>query len=282
MKGDSFSGASFATFDPSVAHPARVYNFWLGGKDHFAADREAGQEVMRLRPEIVAGARANREFLTRVVRYLVGQGIRQFLDVGTGLPAPDNVHEVAQRADPWCRVVYVDRDPLVLMHSRALLTSSREGSCDYLEADLRDVDLILKEASRTLDLTQPVALLLLAILQLIPDEDEPWEIVAALASSLAPGSYVAISHMTADFAPGAVNAAARAYNSRAAVPVTARSHAQVSELFSGYTLVAPGVVPITSWRRDQISGGDQVADLYGGVARTSRFLWRPWRPAVGA
>jgi hypothetical protein len=162
-------------FDPGVAHPARVYNFWLGGKDHFAADREAGQEVMRLRPEIVSGARANREFLTRVVRYLVGQGIRQFLDVGTGLPAPDNVHEVAQRVDPWCRVVYVDRDPLVLMHSRALLTSSREGSCDYLEADLRDVDLILKEASRTLDLTQPVALLLLAILQLIPEEEGPWE-----------------------------------------------------------------------------------------------------------
>jgi S-adenosyl methyltransferase len=269
-------------FDPGVAHPARAYNFWLGGKDHFAADREAGQEVMRLRPEIVAGARANREFLARVVRYLVGRGIKQFLDVGSGLPAPDNVHEVAQRVDPWCRVVYVDRDPLVLMHSRALLTSGQEGSCDYLEADLRDVDLILKEASRTLDLTQPVALLLLAVLQLIPDEEEPGEIVAALVSSLAPGSYVAISHMTSDFAPGAVTAAARAYNERAAVPVTARSHSQVSELFSGYQLVAPGIVPITSWRRDQIDGAEQVADLYGGIALTSRLHWRPWRTAVEA
>ena len=274
--------SSSEVFDPGVAHPARVYNFWLGGKDHFAADREAGQEVMWLRPEIVAGARANREFLKRVVRYLVGRGIKQFLDVGTGLPAPDNVHEVAQRLDPSCRVVYVDRDPLVLTHSRALLTSSREGSCDYLEADLRDVDLILKEASRTLDLSQPVALLLLAVLQLIPDDEEPGEIVAALATSLVPGSYVAISHMTADFAPEAVPAAARTYNKRAAVPVTARSHSRVSELFSGYQLVAPGVVPITSWRRDQIHGADQVADLYGGVAGTTRFLWRPWRTAGGA
>jgi len=274
--------SSSEVFDPGVAHPARVYNFWLGGKDHFAADREAGQEVMRLRPEIVAGARANREFLARVVRYLVGQGIRQFLDVGAGLPAPDNVHEVAQRVDQWCRVVYVDRDPLVLTHSQALLTSSREGACDYLEADLRDVDRILKEASRTLDLTQPVALLLLAVLQVIPDEEEPGEVVAALATSLAPGSYVAISHMTADFAPEAVTAAARAYNERAAVPVTARSYAQLSELVGGYQLVAPGIVPITSWRRDQIDGADQVADLYGGVARTTRFRWRPWRTAVGA
>lgn len=260
-------------FNPQVAHAARVYNFWLGGKDHYEADRAAGQEVMNLRPEIVAGVRANRCFLTRVVRYLTSRGIRQFLDIGTGLPAPDNTHEVAQRVAPECRIVYVDNDAVVLAHARALLKGTEEGSCDYIDADVRDTDYILREAARTLDFTQPIAVLLLAILQLIPDAENPAALVADLAAALAPGSYIAISHMTADFAPGPVAAAAEAYNALAPVPVTARTHAQVTALFAGHSLVAPGVVPITGWRPDIADPLAQPADLYGGAARTAARHW---------
>jgi SAM-dependent methyltransferase len=256
------------SFDPAVPHAARVYNFWLGGKDHFEADRVAGEQVRKLRSEIVTGVRANRSFLSRVVRYLVAEcGIHQFLDIGTGLPAPDNTHEVAQQIAPECRIVYVDNDPLVLTHARALLTSSTEGSCDYLQADLRDTDAILGEAARTLDFTQPVAVLLLSVLHLVPDAEDPPRVVASLADALAPGSCVAISHMTADFAPGPVAAAAEAYNALAPVPVTARTHAEVTALFGGLSLVAPGVVPITGWRPDIPDPLAQPADLYGGVAR---------------
>ena len=156
-------------FDPSVPHPARVYACWLGGKDHYPADRRAAEEVIRTRPQVVAGARANRAFLARVVRYLAAEcGIRQFLDIGTGLPAPDSTHEVAQRIAPECRAVYVDNDPLVLVHARALLASHPQGSCAYLDADLRDTAAILAGAARKLDLTQPVAVLLLAVLHFIP------------------------------------------------------------------------------------------------------------------
>ncbi len=159
-----------------VPHPARVYNYWLGGKDHYPADRAAAEEVMRVRPEVVGTALANRYFLARVVRHLVTHcGIRQFLDIGTGLPAPDNTHEVAQREAPDCRIVYADNDPLVLAHARALLTSTPHGVCGYIDADLRDTARILSEAKRTLDLTQPVAVLLLAVLHLIPDTDDPAE-----------------------------------------------------------------------------------------------------------
>jgi S-adenosyl methyltransferase len=256
-------------FDPDVPHPARVYNFWLGGKDHFPADRQAAQEVMRARPQVVAGARANRAFLARVVRYLAAEaGIRQFLDIGTGLPAPDSTHEVAQSVARGCRIVYVDNDPLVLAHARALLTGTREGACGYVDADVRDTGTILAQAAPTLDFTQPVAVLLLAILHLIPAADSPAAIVARLADALAPGSYVAISHMTADFAPDAVTAAADAYNALAPVPVTARNHTGITALFGGLPLVAPGVVPITEWRPNRPSPLAQPADIYAGLART--------------
>jgi hypothetical protein len=162
------SGRSTARFDPHTAHAARVCNFWLGGKDHFPADREVGEQVMKLRPQIVAGVRANRCFLSRVVRYLAGCGVRQFLDIGTGIPVPGSTHEIAQEADPRSRVVYVDNDSMVLAHARALLASGPEGSCDYLDADLHDTGYLLREASRTLDFSQPVAVLLLAVLHLIP------------------------------------------------------------------------------------------------------------------
>jgi hypothetical protein len=257
-----------ARFDPSVPHPARVYDYWLGGKDHFPADRQAGEQVIRERPQVVAGARANRAFLARVVRYLAAErGIGQFLDIGTGLPSADNTHQVAQHIAPGARVVYVDNDPLVLVHARALLTSTRQGACDYLEDDLRDPDSILDEAAATLDFTRPVAVLLLAVLHFLPDTDHPTAIVATLAAGLPPGSCVAISHLTADLAPQQVTAAASAYNATSPIPVTARSHAQVTALFGGLPLLPPGVVPVTEWRPGPGQPTRQAADLHAGVAR---------------
>src|SRR5215467_11118929 len=256
--------------DPAVAHPARVYNYWLGGKDHYLADRSAGDAVKRHRPQVVAGARANRAFLARVVRFLAADcGIRQFLDIGTGLPAPGATHQVAQAAAPQTRVVYVDNDLLVLAHARALLTPAPQGRCDYVDADLRDPARILAQAAATLDFTQPVAVLLLAVLHFIPDTDGPAAIVAALAGGITPGSVIAISHLTADFAPEHVSAAATAYNTLAPVPVTPRTHAQVTGLFGGLPLLPPGVVPVTEWR-PRHGKGFGPADLYAGAARIPR------------
>jgi hypothetical protein len=258
-------------FDPGVPHPARVYNVWIGGKDAYAADRRAAEEVAAYRPQVVAGARANRAFLARAVRYLAGPcGIRQFLDIGPGLPAPDATHTVAQAIAPESRVVYVDNDPLVLAHARALLTSLPGGSCDYLDADLRDPEMILMDAARTLDFTRPAAVLLVAVVHFVPDADDPQGIVAALAGALAPGSFVAISHLTADFAPGQVAAGVAAYNAMVPAGITARSHAEVSALFGGLPLVAPGVVPATEWRPDHHTRPGQGADMYAGLAVTGR------------
>jgi hypothetical protein len=260
-------------FDPHTAHPARVYNVWLGGKDHFAADREVAARVIGQRPQVVDAALANRRFLGRAVRYMVKcHGIHQFIDIGTGLPAPDNTHEVAQQIDVWSRVVYVDNDPLVLSHAHALLTSTDEGFCDYLHSDLRDTEYILREAARTLDLTQPVAVLLLAVLHFVPDSDDPPGIVAGLMSALAPCSFVAISHLTADFAPEAVSGGVAAYNALVPTPVIARTHAQVTELFGGLPLVPPGVVPVSEWRQDT-APGPHAPDIYAGVARKPQRRW---------
>lgn len=255
-------------FDTSVPHPARVYGYWLGGKDHYPADRKAAEEVIRLRPQVVVSARANRYFLARVVRFLASEhGIRQFLDIGTGMPAPDATHQVAQQVAPDCRVVYVDNDPLVLAHARALLTSTPPGASDYIEADLRDPAVILAQAAQTLDFARPVGMLLLAVLHFLPDAADPAGVVAALAGGLAPGSYVAISHLTADFAPEQVTAATTAYNALAPVPVTARTHAQVTALFGGLRLLPPGVVKVSEWRPGIGDPFPQPADLHAGVAR---------------
>jgi SAM-dependent methyltransferase len=260
-------------FDPGVAHPARVYGYWLGGKDHYPADRAAAEEVIRQRPQVVDGARANRAFLARAVRYLAGQrGVQQFVDIGCGLPAPGSTHEVAQAIAPRCRVVYVDNDLLVLSHARALLASTPEGACNCIEADLRDPETILAKAARTLDLTRPAAVLLLAVLHFLPDSDDPARIVAALAARLAPGSFVAISHLTADFAPEAVSSGVAAYNALVPAGITARSHAQVTALFGGLSLVAPGVVPVAEWRRDIGDWFGQPADLHAGLVVTGG----PW------
>jgi hypothetical protein len=255
-------------FDPSVPHPARIYGYWLGGKDHYPADRKVAEEVIRRRPQVVAGARANRAFLARAVRFLARDcGIRQFLDIGTGLPAPDSTHEVAQSIAPHCRIVYVDNDPLVLVHARALLTGGPRGTCDYVDADLRDTATIVSQASQTLDLTQPTAVLMLAVLHFIPDTDDPAGIVAALTKQLAPGSYVVISHLTGDFAPGPVSAGVQAYNALVPTPLVARTHAQVTALFGGLPLVPPGVVPLTEWRPAITGPSSGQADLYAGAAR---------------
>ena len=257
-------------FDPSVAHPARVYAYWLGGKDHYLADRRAADEVIRRRPHVVAGARANRAFLKRAMQFLVAEcGIRQFLDIGTGLPAPENTHEVAQAIAPDCRIVYVDNDPLVLVHARALLTSSPQGSCDYVEADLRDAPTILAGAAATLDLARPTAVLLLAVLHFITDTDAPAAIVAALARQLAPGSFVVISHLTGDFAPGPVLAGVKAYNTLVPATLVPRTHSQVTALFSGLPMVPPGVVPLTEWRPVLAGRSSVSADMYAGIAHTA-------------
>jgi hypothetical protein len=255
-------------FDPSVPQPARVYGYWLGGKDHYQADREAAEEVIRHRPQVVAGARANRAFLARVVRYLTGEcGIRQFIDIGPGLPAPGNTHDAAQAIAADSRVVYVDNDPLVLVHARALLTSSRPGSCGYLGADVRDIPAVLAGAAQTLDFAAPIAVLLLAVLHFLADADDPAGIVAALARPLAPGSYLAISHLTADFAPGPVTAGVKAYQALVPTALVPRSHSQVSALFGGLPLVPPGVVPLAEWRPPMAGPSRVSADMYAGLAR---------------
>jgi hypothetical protein len=254
-------------FSPEVPHPARVYNVWIGGKDAYAADRQAAEEVARCRPQVVAGARANRAFLARAVRYLAGrEGIRQFLDIGPGLPAPDATHTVAQAIAPESKIVYVDNDPLVLAHARALLTSLPQGECDYVDADLRYPETILKEAARTLDFTRPTAVILVAVLHFIPEADNPQGIVAALADALAPGSFVAISHLTSDFAPEAVTAGVAAYNALVPAGISARTHAEVTSLFGGLPMVPPGVVPVSEWRPDHAPVRGVSADMYAGLA----------------
>ncbi|HKB29536.1 MAG TPA: SAM-dependent methyltransferase, partial [Streptosporangiaceae bacterium] len=193
------SGQRPAKIDTTVPHSARVWNYWLGGKDHYPVDRDAGDQYRQIFPQIVDIARADRTFLGRAVRYLAGEaGIRQFLDIGTGLPTLDNTHEVAQRVAPQSRIVYVDNDPLVLVHARALLTSTPEGACNYIEADLREPDKILKAAAATLDLAQPVAITLLGILHFISDHDEAYQIVTRLVDAVPPGSYLALTHATLD------------------------------------------------------------------------------------
>jgi S-adenosyl methyltransferase len=255
-------------FDPSVPQSARVYDAWLGGKDHYGADRDAAARVAEVRPQVVAAVRANRRFLSRAVRYLAQRhDVSQFLDIGVGLPTRENTHQIAQGVDPQARVVYVDHDPVVMAHAQALLTSGPLGFCDYLHADLRDTGSILRHAARTLDFSRPVAVLLLAVLHFVPDADDPPGIVAALSKGLARGSFVVISHLTADFAPEAVRDAAEVYNKVVSTPVIPRSHAEVSGLFAGLSLVAPGVLPVSEWRPGAI--GRQVVDLYGGVARTA-------------
>jgi hypothetical protein len=254
-------------FDTSVAHSARVYDYWLGGKDNFAADREAAEQAIAANPNIVRDARANRAFLARAVRYLARErGIRQFLDLGTGIPAADNTHEVAQAAAPESRVVYVDNDPIVLLHARALLASDPAGATDYIDADVRDTDKILAAAEQTLDLGQPVAVMLVLILHLIADADDPHAIVSRLMAGMPPGSYLALTHPAAD-----VNAAGREMAKRLNERLgpahgTLRDRAEVMRFFAGLELVEPGIVQPHQWR-PAIPPADADVMLWSGVAR---------------
>ncbi len=264
----ALQGAQAPTFDTSVAHIARVYNYWLGGKDNYAADRTAGDRTIAEFPGIVASARANRAFLRRVVRFLVTEaGVRQFLDVGTGIPTSDNTHEVAQALAPQSRIVYVDNDPVVLAHARALLTSSSAGVTAYLDADLRDPGPILARAAQTLDFSRPVAIVLLAVLQLLADDDEPYRVVAELLAAVPPGSYLALSHPTSDVQQGQVTAMVARLNDLVAEKVTTRDRDQVARFFAGLEPVEPGLVNVSEWRPDPAGTPEAPAALWVCVAR---------------
>jgi hypothetical protein len=253
------------SFDTTRAHPARVYNYWLGGKDNYEADRVAAREVSTAMPNIVPTAQANRAFLRRAVQYLAEEaGIRQFLDIGTGLPTAQNTHEVAQQIAPESRIVYVDNDPIVLAHARALLTSTPEGATAYLQADARDPEKILREAARTLDFGRPVAVVLLAIMQFIPDSDGPYQIVSRLMDGVPPGSYLVMSNATLDFDPSG-SPGADLYNARVAAQLTPRTHAQLARFYDGLDLVEPGLVPLAQWRA--LANPRRQISLYAAVGR---------------
>jgi hypothetical protein len=253
-------------FNPHVPHNARVYNYLLGGKDNFAVDREAGDRFLAAFPDVAHSVRANRAFLARAVRYLAEtEGIRQFLDIGTGLPTANNTHEVAQAAAPESRIVYVDNDPLVLAHARALLTSSEEGRCAYVDADLRNPEKILAAAEDTLDFTRPVAVMLVAVLQLIDDADEPAAIVGRLVAECVPGSFLTISHPASDLDTG-LDVATRQFNQSGGEQATNRDRAAATRLFDGCELVEPGVVQVSQWRPDSELEAARRASVWAGVA----------------
>ena len=252
-----------------MAHVARVYNYWLGGKDNFAADRIAGDNTIAVYPGIRLSARANRAFLARAVRYLTEtEGIRQFLDIGTGLPTANNTHEVAQAAAPESRIVYVDNDPLVLAHARALLTSSEQGATAYLDADLRDTGKILEQAAGTLDFGRPVAIMLIAILHYIPDTHQARQIVAGLLGAVPDGSFLAISHAGSDLFPEEIAAFEKSLNEH--LPGdrhVARPRADVARFFDGTDLLEPGVVRVSEWRPASADEAGAHTTLWGGVGR---------------
>ena len=258
------------TFDTSVAHIARVYDYLLGGKDNYAADRKAGDAAIEAYPHTVSSVRANRAFLTRVVRFLAGEaGIRQFLDIGTGIPTVGNTHEVAQSVAPEARVVYVDYDPIVLAHARALMTSHPAGATAYVDADLRDTGKILEQAAATLDFTRPVAVMLIGILHFIGEEDQPYDIVPRLTGAVPPGSYLAISHMASDISATQVAAVKARLDQMMYQQGYYRNQAEVTGFFDGLDLVEPGVVPIQKWRPDNEAEAQSAAVLWGGVGQKS-------------
>ena len=253
--------------DSSQAHIARVYDYWLGGRDNFAVDRELGDKVLQVHPETALSVRANRRFLARSVRHLAqSAGIRQFLDVGTGLPSANNTHEVAQAVAPESRVVYVDNDPIVLAHARALLTSSPQGETGYLDADIKDPDAILAGAGQLLDLTQPVGVMLVAVLHMLRDDEGPQAVAERFMAAVPPGSFLVVSHLARDVQEEAMAEMGRTYNSAAPQGVTLRTRAQVTGFFRGLTLLEPGVVLTHEWRPDPADAATPGV-LWAGVAR---------------
>jgi hypothetical protein len=255
-------------FDTRVPHIARVYDYWLGGKDNFAADRELGERTLEAYPNLVFSVRANRAFLARAVRFLAGTaGIRQFLDVGTGIPTASNTHEVAQDIAPEARIVYVDNDPIVLSHAKALLKSHPQGACAYIDADLRDPDMILARAAETLDFGRPVAVMLLTVLQFAGDDARTGAVVKRLMAACPPGSFVSISHPASDIDTAQHGEMVRRMNDSMAEHVTLRDKAGVTRLFDGLELAEPGVVPAPQWRPDTEFEAASPAVVWAGVAR---------------
>jgi hypothetical protein len=250
---------ALSRLDTTVAHSARVWNYLLGGKDHFTADRETGDLILQMFPGIAQLARLQRRFLVRAVRYLAGEaGIRQFLDIGTGLPTADNTHEVAQAVAPESRIVYTDNDPMVLVHAKALLTSAPDGATSYIEADVRDPDTILAEAARALDFSQPVALIMLGIMGQLPDSDQPHALALRYLDALPAGSCLALCDGM-DTSP-ALNQAIAVYNQNSASSYHLRSPERIGAFFDGLTPVPPGLVPASQWRSD---GEDTVGEPAG-------------------
>jgi O-methyltransferase involved in polyketide biosynthesis len=262
-------------FDPSVPAPARMWNYWLGGKDNFAADRAAAERVLEVMPTMPLIARAARLFLVEAVQRLAAEhGIRQFLDIGTGLPVADNTHQIAQRVAPESRIVYVDYDPVVLVHAQALLTSSPEGKTDYIQADLRDTATILDAAARTLDFSQPVAIILIAVLHFVEDAEDPYAVVARLMEAMAPGSYLVIGHAASDIAAEASAELTRRYNQLSSATITPRDHEQVARFFAGLDMLPPGVAPINQWGLS-----DQINPTVGGLVGYCGVGRKPGQPA---
>jgi len=276
MTGEEAPGTGTGTagqlpFDNTVAHQARVYDYLLGGKDNYAADRAAVEAWLKADPSLAFIARSNRAFLGRVVRFLAAEaGIRQFLDLGTGIPTAGNTHEVAQAIAPESRVVYVDYDPVVLAHARALLNSHEAGATAYIDADLRDTGKILAEAGELLDFSQPVAVSLLAILHAVPDSDGPYAIAARVMDAVPPGSYLAISHPGSDLVPPQTLGQMRDITHRMSQQqYTYRAREEVARFFAGTDLVEPGIVRVEEWRPEPGGTGEagQSSHVWGGVGR---------------
>jgi S-adenosyl methyltransferase len=256
-----------SSFDTSIAHPARVYDYLLGGKDNYEADRVAAEAAIAGSPTVLPGVRANRAFLRRAVEYLAGEaGIRQFLDIGTGLPTADNTHEVAQSVAPDARVVYVDNDPIVLAHARALLNTTSEGATAYVQADAQDTARILDAASRTLDLSKPVAVMILFVMHYIPDSAGPQQIVTRLMDAMPPGSYLTVSATTSDIDADRAAESVRRFNAQpVAARMNLRTREQIAAYFDGLDFIEPGLVPLPQWRAEGSTG--PVISAYAGMGR---------------
>jgi len=254
--------------DTSVANAARMWNYWIGGKDHFRADREAGDQVLEAMPALPHIARMLRRFLTTTVDELTAAGVRQFLDIGTGLPTADNTHDVAQRAAPESRIVYVDHDPVVIRHAQALLTSSAAGKTDYIQADLRDWASISADAQRTLDFSRPVAVILIAVLHFILDAEDPHEMISRMMADLAPGSYLVIAHAASDIEAETAAAMARNYNATSSLTITPRDRATVTRFFDGMEMTGPGLIPLAQlWASSPDAAAGRGLSCYCGIAR---------------
>jgi trans-aconitate methyltransferase len=261
-------GGTLPGFDTGVANAARMWNYWIGGKDNFRADREAGEQVLEAMPALPVVAQMLRRFLITTVEELSAAGVRQFLDIGTGLPTADNTHDVAQRAAPESRIVYVDHDPVVISHARALLTSSPAGKTDYIQADLRDWPTIAAGAQRTLDFSRPVAVLLIAVLHFILDEEDPHRLISRMMADLAPGSYLVIAHAASDIQAGTAAAMAQSYNATSSLTITPRDGATVARFFDGLEMVGPGLTPIDQWRGSgPATTADSGLSCYCGIGR---------------